>query len=111
MSSIEPITQECSEWLISLKKQIHAAQQRAALAVNHELERLYWNIGDSITSRKKQHGWGSKVIKQVSEDLQREFPRIKGFSVRNLDYMCLFASSWTWEEIRKRHLRNYLGII
>lgn len=104
MSSIEPIPREYSEWLISLKRQIHAAQQRAALAVNHELVRLYWNIGNSIISRKKQYGWGGKVIKRVSEDLQKEFPKIKGFSVRNLDYMCLFASSWTWEEITQAPL-------
>lgn len=104
MSELDKITTEYNEWLISLKQQIRTAQHHAALAVNHELVLLYWLIGDSILSHKKQHGWGSKVIKRISKDLQSEFPEIKGFSVRNLDYMCLFASSWTREEITQAPL-------
>ena len=104
MSSIEPITQEYSEWLISLKKQIHAAQQRAALAVNHELVRLYWNIGSDISYRCKTQGWGSKIIQQLADDLKREFPNMKGFSVTNLKYMRMLAESWSIEEISQAPL-------
>lgn len=104
MSSIEPITQEYSEWLISLKKQIHAAQQRAALAVNHELVRLYWNIGSDISYRCKTQGWGSKIIQQLADDLKREFPNMKGFSVTNLKYMRMLAESWSLEEISQAPL-------
>lgn len=70
MSDIS-IPAEYNEWLIALKYQIHAARQRAALAVNHELVRLYWNIGSSIVLQKQQHGWGAKIIKKISEDLRR----------------------------------------
>lgn len=104
MPSIEPITQEYSEWLISLKKQIHAAQQRAALAVNHELVRLYWNIGSDISYRCKTQGWGSKIIQQLADDLKREFPNMKGFSVTNLKYMRMLAESWSIEEISQAPL-------
>lgn len=99
MSELATIPSGYSEWLIALKKQIQAAQQRAALAVNQELIQLYWEIGYGILLRKKQHGWGAKVIRRLSDDLRHEFPEIKGFSVRNLHYMCLFASSWTRDEI------------
>ncbi len=104
MSAIETIPSEYGEWFISLKRQIRSAQQRAALAVNHELVQLYWNIGQSILLHKNRYGWGAKVIKRISEDLRREFPEIKGFSVRNLDYMCLFAGSWTHDEIAQAPL-------
>ncbi len=104
MSGLVTIASGYSEWLSSLKKQIQTARQRAALAVNQELVQLYWEIGSGILVRKKQHGWGSKVIRRLSVDLRREFPEIKGFSVRNLDYMCLFASSWTRDEIAQAPL-------
>ena len=104
MSSIEPILQEYSELLISLKKQIQAAQQRAALAVNHELVRLYWNIGSDISYRCKTQGWGSKIIQQLADDLKREFPNMKGFSVTNLKYMRMLAESWSIEEISQAPL-------
>lgn len=99
MSELETIPSEYNEWLVSLKSHIRATQQRATLAVNQELVQLYWDIGAGILMRKKQHGWGAKVIRRLSDDLRREFPEIKGFSVRNLHYMCLFASSWTRDEI------------
>ncbi len=104
MSSIEPIPHEYNEWLISLKTQIHAAQQRAALAVNHELVRLYWNIGSDISYRCKTQGWGSKIIQQLADDLKREFPNMKGFSVTNLKYMRMLAESWSLEEISQAPL-------
>jgi hypothetical protein len=37
-----------ADWLADLKVRIHAAQQRAALTVNTELLRLYWQIGRDI---------------------------------------------------------------
>ena len=44
-----------TEWLAGLKRRIHAAQQRASLAVNRELVRLYWQIGhDILESQRKQ---------------------------------------------------------
>ncbi len=104
MSKLATVPPEYGEWFVSLKRQIRAAQQRAALAVNHELVHLYWNIGNSILLHKNQHGWGAKVIKRISEDLRREFPEIKGFSARNLDYMCFFAASWTSDEIAQAPL-------
>lgn len=99
MTKLEAIPAGYSEWLISLKTQIHAAQQRAALAVNHELVQLYWRIGTDISSRCRQQGWGSKIIHRLANDLRREFPDMKGFSVTNLKYMRMLAESWTAEEI------------
>ena len=83
-----------SDWLIDLKGRIHAAQQRATLAVNRELVLLYWQIGHDILTRQAEQGWGSKVIDRLAQDLRAAFPRMKGFSPRNLKYMRAFAEAW-----------------
>lgn len=46
-------------WLADLKSRIHAAQQRAAIAVNSELVVLYWQIGRDILDRQDAQGWGA----------------------------------------------------
>jgi predicted nuclease of restriction endonuclease-like (RecB) superfamily len=82
------------QWLAGLKRQIASAQQRAALAVNQELIRLYWQLGIDILQRQAEQGWGSKVIERLAEDLQQAFPDLKGFSARNIKYMRAFAEAW-----------------
>lgn len=104
MSQIEPLHSEYNEWLTTLKLQIRTAQQRAVLAVNHELVRLYWSIGADITKQIREQGWGSKIIHRLSADLKREFPDMKGFSVTNLKYMRMLAEAWTLEEISQAPL-------
>src|SRR5579872_2686663 len=83
-----------AEWLAELKARVHAAQQRATLAVNHELLRLYWEIGRDILERQGAGTWGNGILDQVSSDLRAEFPAMKGFSRSNLKYMRAFAEAW-----------------
>ena len=82
------------EWLADVKTRIHTAQQRAALAVNHELVHLYWQLGQDILARQAEQGWGTKVIDRIAADLRGAFPDMKGFSPRNLKYMRAFAEAW-----------------
>lgn len=83
-----------TDWLAELKTRIHAAQQRAALAVNRELVLLYWQIGRDVLGRQAEQGWGARVIDRLSADLRTAFPDMKGFSPRNLKYMRAFAAAW-----------------
>lgn len=85
--------------LDGLKQRIRTAQVKAALAVNQELIALYWHIGREILVRQQQAGWGSKVVDRLSVDLRREFPEIKGFSPRNLQYMRALAEAYPDEAI------------
>lgn len=82
------------ELLADLKSQIQGAQIKAALAVNSELIRLYWEIGRVILERQEQEGWGAKIIDKLAVDLQREFPGMKGLSARNMKYMRKFADAY-----------------
>ncbi|GAA4391873.1 DUF1016 N-terminal domain-containing protein [Brevibacterium pityocampae] len=72
--------------LEALKQRVHQAQTRAQRTVNTELIQLYWSIGKEILLRQEQQGWGSKTISRLAEDLRAEFPQMRGFSPRNLQY-------------------------
>jgi len=85
------IPRDYADWLASLKSHISSARQRATLAVNQELVRLYHHIGTEILERQTRQGWGAKVIDRVAADLRAAFPEMKGFSSSNLKYMRFFA--------------------
>ena len=94
MTKSVPVPAGYADWLVELKDRIHAAQQRATLAVNRELVLLYWQIGRDILGRQASQGWGAKVIERLAQDLRAAFPQMKGFSPRNLKYMRAFAEAW-----------------
>lgn len=87
------------EFLRDLKARIRTAQIKAALAVNHELVLLYWQIGRQILARQKSEGWGTKVVEQLAKDLKSEFPDMTGLSRTNLLYMRAFAEAYLDESI------------
>lgn len=80
--------------LAEVKQHIQAAQSRAALAVNRELIRLYWQIGGLLDARQAQEGWGAGVIPRLARDIRNELPEVKGFSERNIDRMLAFARAY-----------------
>lgn len=92
--SLFPDLARYEAFLTDLKHRIRTAQVKAAIAVNHELILLYWQIGMDILTRQQQEGWGAKVVERLAKDLKREFPDIKGFSSRNLKYMRAFAETY-----------------
>lgn len=71
-------------FLGEIKRKILEAQYKALKAVNLELIKLNWDIGKSIVEKQEQLGWGKSVVKNLSRDLQCEFPGIHGFSSQNL---------------------------
>jgi len=77
-----------------LKNKIRLAKTKAALSVNQELLKVYWEIGNTLLEQQKAEVWGSKVINRLAADLRSEFPEMKGLSERNLLYMRKFASSY-----------------
>jgi len=81
---------EYFKFLNDLKNRIRNVQYQAYRAVNKELISLYWDLGKSIVEKQEKLGWGQKIIQQLAEDLQKEFPQNSGFSERNLKYMRKF---------------------
>jgi|ERR1035437_671028 predicted nuclease of restriction endonuclease-like (RecB) superfamily len=82
----EPIiSSDYKGWLIELKSKIKQSQIKAALSVNSELIRLYWELGTQIVEKQRKTSWGAGFIDQLSKDLKDEFPDITGFSKRNIE--------------------------
>ncbi len=94
MTNIVNVSNEYTIWLADLKKRVRETQVRAMVSVNAEMMMLYWQIGRDILDRQIKHGWGAKIVDQLSSDLKREFPEMTGFSPRNLKYMRAFAEAW-----------------
>jgi predicted nuclease of restriction endonuclease-like (RecB) superfamily len=74
-------------WFSEIKQQIQQAQLKAAIVVNKELLSLYWLIGKEIAEKETNSNWGDGLIDQLSIDLLKAFPEIKGFSRTNLFYI------------------------
>ncbi len=98
-----------ADWLADVKARIHAAQQRAGLAVNRELLAPYCRLGRDILERQQRHGWGAGIVEKLSTDLRAAFPAMKGFSRANLIYMRAFAEAWPEDDLSNSLLDNCPG--
>ncbi len=67
-----------------IKKRILKGQYEALKSVNQELISLYWDIGKNIVKKQEEYGWGKSIVQNLSEELQKEFVGMKGFSIQNL---------------------------
>ena len=54
----------------------------------------HWWLGNDIIQKQKEQGWGTKVIEQLSVDLQNRYGSDSGYSARNLGYMKSFAAEY-----------------
>jgi hypothetical protein len=95
----QDVAQFYDRFVDGIKERIRTAQVKAALAANAQLVLHYWEIGRDILASQKRQGWGAKVIDRLASDLQREFPKLSGYSARNLKYMRAFAEAWPDGEI------------
>lgn len=89
-AQLTPASQGYASLFGEIKQRIRHAQSRAWMAVNAEMIRLYWCIGQVIDSRQLQEGYGTAVIPRLSRDLHNELPEEKGFSERNIKRMLAF---------------------
>ncbi len=83
------------DFITEIKEKILGEQLKTILTANSAMILLYWEIGNAILKRQENEGWGAKVIDRMSYDLKEAFPKLNGFSPRNLKYMRKFAETWT----------------
>ena len=82
-----------------ITKRIRSAQYEALKAVNKEMIALYWEIDRRITQQQKTLGWGKSIVENLSQDIQKEFPGIKGFGVSNMWDMAWYYAEYHPNEI------------
>jgi len=81
---------EFIDFVKDIKEKILSSQYQALKKVNRELISLYWCIGKDIVEKQNEYGWGKSVVKNLSQELQKEFVGIRGFSAQNLWNMRMF---------------------
>ena len=93
------LSPECLDFRNEITSRIRSAQYEALKAVNKEMIALYWKIGRRITEQQAALGWGKSVVENLSRDIQKEFPGIKGFGVSNMWDMARFYAEYRSNEI------------
>ncbi|MFD3443848.1 PDDEXK nuclease domain-containing protein [Microbacteriaceae bacterium 4G12] len=94
MGVIEREPVDYAETLDALARRVHAARFTLQRRANAELLDLYWHIGDTILTKQQSSAWGGGVVTRLGQDLQAEFPTMRGLSRSNLYSMRAFAAAW-----------------
>ena len=105
-----PAPESYKQWLTALKTRFRQVQLKAAVAVNTELLRFYWELGADIVQRQDGQAWGSGFLERLSQDLRAEFPHVQGFSLRNLKYIRQWHSFWAAASIGQQAVAQLTAI-
>ena len=73
---------------------IEDARQKALQSVNIELIKLYWNVGEYLSTESAKSEWGESYIDSTAEYIKENCPGIKGFTRRELYRMRQFYETY-----------------
>ena len=73
---------------------INAARENALKKVNEELIGIYWRIGEYLHLESKKASFGDGYIDSLTQEIQSEFPGIRGFNRRGLYRMKKFYETY-----------------
>ena len=80
------IDKDYTRWVEDLSVRYRQSQIKAAVRVNQELLKYYWELGRDIEEMHVEERWGQSVIKNLSVDLQLKNPNSTGLSRTNIYY-------------------------
>lgn len=106
MSKLIKIDGNYAEWIEALSLRFRQSQIKAAISVNSELIRFYWELGRDIVELKAEERWHDNFWKNLSEDLQASLPNIKGFSITTLQYTRRFYLLYSTPHIEHPQLEG-----
>lgn len=84
-----------------LGAEIEQAQIKLVSAANVQLLLHYWKVGHFIIYNQNRLGWGSKIIEKTANAIKAKYPDKKGYSPRNLTYMCQFAKQYPIKVLKR----------
>ena len=93
--------QDLSLVVRAIGSDLEHTQVRMIVSANADMLFHYWKVGHFILYLQKKEGWGSKVIDNLSKAIRSKYPDKKGYSRRNIFYMCQFASAYPLEVLKK----------
>lgn len=85
--SINILDKDYIHWVKELSSRYRKSQIKAAVKVNSEMLRYYWELGRDIVTKQAESKWGSGFMKNLSRDLKEQIPGATCFSPTNILYM------------------------
>lgn len=82
----------------TIKTAILQSQYQAAKETTRVQLILYYGIGRYLSSKKGKKTWGTSVLENISSQLRKELPGLRGFSATSLKKMRLFYENWSFLE-------------
>ena len=98
---IKTENQDLSPIVRAIGPDLEHTQVRMIASANADMLFHYWKVGHFILYLLKKEGWGNKVIDNLSKAIRSKYPDKKGYSTRNLIYMCQFASAYSLDVLKK----------
>ncbi|MBP5366439.1 MAG: hypothetical protein J6Y82_11070 [Bacteroidales bacterium] len=83
-----------SQAVQAMKTAILQSQARTAMNVNANLLALNFAVGKYVSYNSRMQKWGSGAIKNISEQLQKELPGLRGFSESSIRNLRQFYEDW-----------------
>ena len=84
--SLTIIDADYKNWVKEVSQRYRRSQIKAAVKVNNEVLKFYWELGRDIVGMDADNKYGSRFYKCLSNDLKEELPGVDGLSPSNLRY-------------------------
>lgn len=88
------IDQNFKNWIEGLSKNYKKAQIKAAIHVNSELIKFYYELGEEISKTSYKSAYGNYFYEILSNKLQKRLPNTKGLTSRNILYAEQFYTKY-----------------
>lgn len=82
------------QFISEIKENIIKSRYKAATLANREMLLLYYYTGYKLSDKIKKSNWRAGVVRNISDDLQKELPGLRGFSYRSLQEMKQFYEKY-----------------
>jgi len=101
------------QFVQDLRQNIIQSRYIAARLANREQLLLYVRVGKMLSEKIAAEKWGTSVLEQISKDLQKELPGLRGFSARNLRNMRqlydVYETSLIWQSLTAKLEERSIG--
>jgi len=101
------------QFVQDLRQNIIQSRYIAARLANREQLLLYVRVGKMLSEKIAAEKWGTSVLEQLSTDLQKELPGLRGFSARNLRNMRqlydVYETSLIWQSLTAKLEERSIG--
>lgn len=80
------VDEKFKNWVMSLSQNYKKAQIKAAIHVNSDLIKFYYELGEEIAKTSFKASYGNSFYDLLSLQLKKEIPNCKGLNHQNLRY-------------------------